>query len=127
MTPRSTGSPTARAKSLPGYWTSIRDKCSSTLTSAVKPLIRLKDLVAYANSRRRTLAINLKNCDDHQRASQAVMEHPQVLQQVHLQAAYSNRAALNKVKKLDQADSSHKIRLCAHRRQGPAGGRRSPG
>jgi glycerophosphoryl diester phosphodiesterase len=90
-------------------WTSIRDNCYVNVgvkDKAVKhKLIRLKDLVTYATPRGKTLAINLKN-STITNAQAKQLWNTIKSSKVHLHAAYSNRAALNKVKKLDQADSS---------------------
>ena len=87
-------------------WTSIRDKCRTTIGK--QPLIRLKDLVAYAKSVNKPLAVQFK---------QSTITNAQAKQlwntikysKVQLEAPLSRLAALNKVKKLDKADSKHKI------------------
>ena len=87
-------------------WTSIRDKCRTTIGK--KRLIRLKDLVAYAKSVRKPLAIQFK---------QSTITNAQAKQlwttikysNVQLEAASYALRALNKVKKLDAKDPSHKI------------------
>jgi glycerophosphoryl diester phosphodiesterase len=87
-------------------WTSIRDKCRTTIGK--KRLIRLKDLVAYAKSVRKPLAIQFK---------QSTITNAQAKQlwrtikysNIQLEAASYALPALNKVKKLDAADRSHKI------------------
>jgi glycerophosphoryl diester phosphodiesterase len=87
-------------------WTSIRDKCRTDVGK--QRLIRLKDLVAYANPLRKTLAINLKNSTITS-AQAKQLWNTLKNSKVHLHASWSNRAALNKVKALDRADSSRKI------------------
>ena len=87
-------------------WSSIRDKCRTTIGK--QPLIRLKDLVAYAKSVNKPLAVQFK---------QSTITNAQAKQlwntikysNVQLEAPLSRLAALNKVKKLDKADSKHKI------------------
>ena len=87
-------------------WTSIRDKCRTDIGK--KRLIRLKTLVAYAKSVRKPLAIQIK---------QSTITNAQAKQlwrtikysNVQLEAASYALPALNKVKKLDAADRSHKI------------------
>jgi glycerophosphoryl diester phosphodiesterase len=87
-------------------WSSIRDKCRTTIGK--EPLIRLKDLVAYAKSVDKPLAVQFK---------QSTITNAQAKQlwntlkysNVQLEAPLSRLAALNKVKKLDKADSKHKI------------------
>ena len=88
-------------------WTSIRDKCYVTDRCVNPPprLIRINDLVAYANSKGKTLAINLKNSTITSAQAKQLWGHLKN-SKVHLHAAWSNRAALNKVKAVDQADSS---------------------
>ncbi len=87
-------------------WTSIRDKCRTDVGK--KRLIRLKTLVAYAKSVRKPLAVQIK---------QSTITNAQAKQlwktirasKVQLEAATYALPALNKVKKLDAADRSHKI------------------
>ena len=59
-------------------WTTIRDKCRTDIGK--QRLIRLKTLIAYGNSVGKKDHHRAQALDDHQRASQAVMEHDQVLQ-----------------------------------------------
>ena len=87
-------------------WTSIRDKCRTDVGK--QPLIRLKDLVAYAKPLRKTLSINLKNSTITS-AQAKQLWNTLKYSRVHLHASWSNRAALNKVKALDRADSSRSI------------------
>ena len=87
-------------------WTSIRDKCRTDIGK--KRLIRLKTLVAYAKSVRKPLAIQIK---------QSTITNAQAKQlwktikssRVQLEAATYALPAMNKIKKLDAADRSHKI------------------
>ena len=87
-------------------WTSIRDKCRTDVGK--KRLIRLKTLVAYAKSVRKPLAIQIK---------QSTITNAQAKQlwrtikssKVQLEAASYALPAMNKIKKLDAADRSHKI------------------
>jgi glycerophosphoryl diester phosphodiesterase len=87
-------------------WSSIRDKCRTDV--AKQPLIRINDLVAYATPRGKTLAINLKNSTITTAQAKQLWGHLRN-SKVHLHASWSNRAALNKVKALDRADSSRSI------------------
>jgi glycerophosphoryl diester phosphodiesterase len=87
-------------------WTSIRDRCRTDV--AKQKLIRINDLVAYATPRGKTLAINLKNSTITNAQAKQLWGHLKN-SKVHLHAAWSNRAALNKVKALDRADSSRSI------------------
>jgi glycerophosphoryl diester phosphodiesterase len=88
------------------YWTSIRDKCRTDV--AKQPLIRLNDLVAYANPLGKTLAINLKNSTITTAQAKQLWGHLRN-SKVHLHASWSNRAALYKVRDQDRADSSRSI------------------
>ena len=88
------------------YWSSIRDKCRTDV--AKQKLIRINDLIAYAKPRGKTLAINLKNSTITDAQAKQLWGHLKSTK-VHLHAAWSNRAALNKVKALDRADSSRSI------------------
>jgi glycerophosphoryl diester phosphodiesterase len=88
------------------YWTSIRDKCRTDV--AKQPLIRLNDLVAYANPLGKTLAINLKNSTITTAQAKQLWGHLKN-SKVHLHASWTNRAALYKVRDQDRADSSRSI------------------
>ena len=88
------------------YWTSIRDKCRTDV--AKQPLIRLNDLVAYANPLGKTLAINLKNSTITTAQAKQLWGHIKN-SKVHLHASWTNRAALYKVRDQDRADSSRSI------------------
>lgn len=98
-------------------WTSIRDNC---LTNVGKqPLVRLKDLVAYANSVGKKLAIELK---------QSTITNAQAKQlwntikssNIQLEAPLSRLAgALDKVKALDQADPDHEVKYALVRVSSP--------
>ncbi len=87
-------------------WSSIRDKCRTTIGK--KRLIRLKDLVAYANSKGKPLGIGLKN-SKITNAQAKQLWNTLKNSNVQLEAPLSRLAALNKVKKLDKADPKHKI------------------
>jgi glycerophosphoryl diester phosphodiesterase len=87
-------------------WTSIRDKCRTTIGK--QQLIRLKDLVAYANSVDKPLGIGLKN-STITNAQAKQLWNTLKYSDVQLEAPLSRLDALNKVKKLDKADPKHKI------------------
>jgi glycerophosphoryl diester phosphodiesterase len=88
-------------------WTSIRDKCRTDIGK--QRLIRLKDLVGYANSVGKPLAIGLKNAKITNAEAKQLWNTIKS-SKIQLEAPSSRLAgALNKVKKLDAADSSHKI------------------
>jgi glycerophosphoryl diester phosphodiesterase len=89
-------------------WSSIRDKCRTDIGS--QPLIRLKDLIAYGNSAGKQVAIGLKN-STITNAQAKQLWNTIKYSNVQLEAPASRLAgALNKVKKLDAADSKHKIK-----------------
>jgi glycerophosphoryl diester phosphodiesterase len=91
------------------YWGSIRDKCYVNVGVTSRPkLIRINDLVAYANSQGKTLAINLKNSTITTAQAKQLWGHLKN-SKVHLHASWSNRAALYKVRDQDRADSSRSI------------------
>jgi glycerophosphoryl diester phosphodiesterase len=94
------------------YWGSIRDKCWVNVGVTSGPsrpqLIRLNDLVAYANSLGKTLAINLKNSTITTAQAKQLWGHLKN-SKVHLHASWTNRAALYKVRDQDRADSSRSI------------------
>src|SRR5215212_10397072 len=81
-------------------WTSIRDRCRTDVGK--QPLIRINDLVAYATPRGKTLAINLKNSTITTAQAKQLWGHLKN-SKVHLHAAWSNRAALYKVRDQDRA------------------------
>jgi glycerophosphoryl diester phosphodiesterase len=88
-------------------WTSIRDKCKTDVGG--NKLIRLKDLVGYAKSVGKPLAIGLKN-STITNAQAKQLWNTIKYSNIQLEAPSSRLAgALDKVKALDKADSSHKI------------------
>ena len=87
-------------------WTSIRDKCRTDVGK--QPLIRLKDLIAYGNSTGKQVAIGLKN-GKISNAQAKQLWNTIKSSNVQLEAPASRLTALNKVRKLDKADSQHKI------------------
>ena len=87
-------------------WTSIRDKCRTDVGN--QPLIRLKDLIAYGNSTGKQVAIGLKN-GKISNAQAKQLWNTIKSSNVQLEAPASRLTALNKVRKLDKADSQHKI------------------
>jgi glycerophosphoryl diester phosphodiesterase len=87
-------------------WTSIRDKCRTDVGK--QPLIRLKDLIAYGNSTGKQVAIGLKNGKISNAQAKQLWDTIKS-SNVQLEAPASRLTALNKVRKLDKADSQHKI------------------
>jgi glycerophosphoryl diester phosphodiesterase len=89
-------------------WTSIRDKCRTD--AGKQPLIRLKTLIAYGDSVGKQVAIGLKNATITDAQAKQLWDTIKY-SNVQLEAPASRLAgALNKVKKLDAADSKHKIK-----------------
>ena len=88
-------------------WTSIRKKCRTD--AGKQPLIRLKDLVAYGNSVKKQVAIGLKNSTITNAQAKQLWKTIKS-SNVQLEAPSSRLAALNKIKRLDQADPNHKIK-----------------
>ena len=87
-------------------WGSIRAKCR---TDHGKPLLRLKDLIAYGKASGKQVAIGLKN-GKISNAQAKDLWNTIKSSNVQLEAPASRLAALNKVKKLDKADPKHKIK-----------------
>jgi len=87
-------------------WTSIRDKCRTDIGK--QRLIRLKDLIAYGDSQGKQVAIGLKNAKITNAQAKQLWNTIKS-SNVQLEAPASRLDALNKVKKLDKADSKHKI------------------
>ena len=88
-------------------WTSIRDKCRTDVGK--QRLIRLKDLIAYGNSVGRQVSIGLKNSTITNAQAKQLWKTIKY-SNVQLEAPSSRlTGALNKVKKLDAKDPSHKI------------------
>jgi glycerophosphoryl diester phosphodiesterase len=88
-------------------WTSIRDKCRTD--AGKQPLIRLKTLIAYANSVHKQVTIGLKNSTITNAQAKQLWRTIKS-SNVQLEAPSSRLTALNKVKKLDAADPHHKIK-----------------
>ena len=88
-------------------WTSIRDKCRTD--AGKQPLIRLKTLIAYANSAHKQVTIGLKN-STITNAQAKQLWNTIKYSNIQLEAPSSRLTALNKVKKLDGADPRHKIK-----------------
>jgi glycerophosphoryl diester phosphodiesterase len=89
-------------------WTSIRDKCRTD--AGKQPLIRLKTLIAYGDSVGKQVAIGFKDATITDAQAKQLWDTIKY-SNVQLEAPASRLAgALNKVKKLDAADSKHKIK-----------------
>ena len=96
-----------RGKVSSWLWTSIRDKCRTD--AGKQPLIRLKTLIAYANSVHKQVTIGLKN-STITNAQAKQLWNTIKYSNIQLEAPSSRLTALNKVKKLDAADPRHKIK-----------------
>jgi len=88
-------------------WGSIHKKCRTD--KGHQRLIRLKDLVAYANSTGKQVAIGMKNGKISNAQAKQLWDTIKSAN-TQLEAPYSRVAALNKIKKLDAADRNHKIK-----------------
>jgi len=88
-------------------WGSIHKKCRTD--KGHQRLIRLKDLVAYANSTGKQVAIGMKNGKISNAQAKQLWDTIKSAN-TQLEAPYSRVAALNKIKKLDAADPNHKIK-----------------
>jgi glycerophosphoryl diester phosphodiesterase len=87
-------------------WGSIKKKCRTDIGK--RRLIRLKDLIAYGDSQGKQVAIGLKNAKITNAQAKQLWNTIKS-SNVQLEAPASRLGALNKVKKLDKADSKHKI------------------
>jgi glycerophosphoryl diester phosphodiesterase len=88
-------------------WTYIRDNCETDVGG--NKLIRLKTLIAYGEKVEKQVAIGLKN-SKITNAQAKQLWNTIKYSDVQLEAPLSRLDALNKVKKLDAADPSHKIK-----------------
>jgi hypothetical protein len=106
------------------YWSSISKKCRTDLGG--QPLIHLKDLVAYANSAGKEVAIGMKNGEITNAQAKQLWNTLKVANTAQLEAPYSRVAALNKAKSWTMPTPITRSDTRS-RQQGPAGGRRSRG
>ena len=87
-------------------WSAVSDKCRTDIGK--QPLMRLVDLLQYGNAVGKSFAVEIKvaSISDAQARQlwKAIKDS-----RLQLQATPSRLDALNKIKKLDAADSSHKI------------------
>jgi glycerophosphoryl diester phosphodiesterase len=88
-------------------WTYIRDNCETT--PGGHKLIRLKTLIDYGDEVGKQVAIGLKDSTITNAQAKQLWNTLKSSNDVQLEAPYSRLAALNKVKALDKADTSHKI------------------
>ena len=87
-------------------WSAIRDRCRTEVGG--QPLMRVVDLVTYANSVGKSVALEIKVSsisDAQAKQLWGAIKNSRI----QLQASSSRLDALNKIKKLDAADTTHKI------------------
>lgn len=87
-------------------WSAIRDKCRTDI--GAQHLMRVVDLLSYANSVGKSVALEIKvsTISDAQAKQlwKAIKNS-----RIQLQASSARLGALNKIKKLDTTDTTHKI------------------
>jgi glycerophosphoryl diester phosphodiesterase len=87
-------------------WSAIRDRCRTEVGS--QPLMRVDDLLSYADSVGKSVALEIKVSSISD--SQAKQLWNTIKDsRIQLQASSSRLDALNKIKRLDAADTTHKI------------------
>jgi glycerophosphoryl diester phosphodiesterase len=87
-------------------WSGIRDRCRTEVGG--QPLMRVVDLLTYANSVGKSVALEIKVSsisDAQAKQLWGAIKNSRI----QLQASSSRLDALNKIKKLDAADTTHKI------------------
>ena len=87
-------------------WSAIRDRCRTEVGG--RPLMRVVDLLTYANSVGKSVALEIKVSsisDAQAKQLWGAIKNSRI----QLQASSSRLDALNKIKKLDAADTTHKI------------------
>jgi glycerophosphoryl diester phosphodiesterase len=87
-------------------WSAIRDRCRTEVGG--QPLMRVVDLLTYANSVGKSVALEIKVSsisDAQAKQLWGAIKNSRI----QLQASSSRLDALNKIKKLDAADTTHKI------------------
>lgn len=87
-------------------WSAIRDRCRTEVGG--QPLMRVVDLLTYANSVGKSVALEIKVSsisDAQAKQLWSAIKNSRI----QLQASSSRLDALNKIKKLDAADTTHKI------------------
>ena len=87
-------------------WSAIRDRCRTDVGG--ERLIRLADLLKYGNSLGRSLALEIKVSPITDAQAKQFWDAIKN-SKVQLEATSARLAALNKIKKLDDADPNHKI------------------
>ena len=87
-------------------WSAIRDRCRTEVGG--QPLMRVVDLLTFANSVGKSVALEIKVSsisDAQAKQLWGAIKNSRI----QLQASSSRLDALNKIKKLDAADTTHKI------------------
>lgn len=87
-------------------WSAIRDRCRTEVGR--QPLMRVVDLLTYAKSVGKSVALEIKVSsisDAQAKQLWSAIKNSRI----QLQASSSRLGALNKIKKLDAADTTHKI------------------
>ena len=87
-------------------WSAIRDRCRTEVGG--RPPMRVVDLLTYANSVGKSVALEIKVSsisDAQAKQLWGAIKNSRI----QLQASSSRLDALNKIKKLDAADTTHKI------------------
>jgi glycerophosphoryl diester phosphodiesterase len=87
-------------------WSDIREKCRTDVGN--QPLMRVVDLLSYGNSVGKPFALEIK-VSPITNAQAAQLWNAIKNSRIQLQASSAHLEALNKIKKLDAADPSHKI------------------
>jgi len=87
-------------------WSEIRDKCRTDIGD--QPLMRVVDLLSYADSVGKSVALEIKVCSISDAQAKQLWNAIKN-SRIQLQATSSCLDALNKIKKLDAADTTHKI------------------
>jgi glycerophosphoryl diester phosphodiesterase len=87
-------------------WSAIRDRCRTEVGD--QPLNRVVDLLTYANSVGKSVALEIKVASISDAQAKQLWKAIKN-SRIQLQATSSRLAALNKIKKLDAADNTHKI------------------
>jgi glycerophosphoryl diester phosphodiesterase len=87
-------------------WSEIRDRCRTD--TAGQQLMRVVDLLSYANSVGKSVALEIKVGSISDAPAEQLWSAIKN-SRIQLQATSSHLDALNKIKKLDAADTTHKI------------------
>jgi glycerophosphoryl diester phosphodiesterase len=89
-------------------WTSIRDKCRTSAATGSQRLIKLSELLAYAKSAGKPVALQIK-LTSLTSAQASQFWRAVRTSRVTLEASSGQLPAMNKIKALDKADTTYKI------------------